>query len=134
MLTSHSQQILEQFVPALYRGLSITNLVSVWIETVHNFLGLLFFSHDSFCSTFVWTWLVIFVKLAEYKELPSWNDHYNETLYLALKPAVWVSGCPKVVAFPYVTPLHLEAMELAGHSSKHIFQPAKKISGLVQWR
>lgn len=33
VLTSHLQQILEWFVPALYRGLSITNLVSVQIET-----------------------------------------------------------------------------------------------------
>ena len=91
MLTSRFQQILEWVVPALYTELSITNLLSDWIETVHNFLGILYFSHDSFCSTFVWTWLVIVVKAAEYKELPSWNDHYNETLYVALKSAVWVS-------------------------------------------
>lgn len=100
MLTSHLQQILEWFVPALYRGLSITNLVSVQTETLHSFLGVLIFSHHSFCSTLGWTWLVIFVKVTKYKGLPSWNDHYNEMLvYLkpgvwvwnALKPGVWVS-------------------------------------------
>lgn len=42
------------------------------------------------------------------------------------------SGCPNAVAFPYARPLHWEAMELAGHSSKHISQQAKKISGFLQ--
>lgn len=45
-------------------------------------------------------------------------------------------GLPNRVALSYATSLHLEAMELAGHSSKHIFQTDKKSlmlsSSLVQ--
>lgn len=32
-----------------------------------------------------------FIKVAKCKELPSWNDHYDKMVYLALKPPVWVS-------------------------------------------
>lgn len=35
------------------------------------------------------------------------------------------SGFSNRVAFSYGTSLHLEAMELAGHTSKHEFQPYK---------
>lgn len=66
----------------------------------------------------------------KHKELPSWNDHYNKTLQLALKHCMefpnQFSGFPNRVALSYATSLHLEAMELAGHSSKQVFQPDKK--------
>lgn len=41
-------------------------------------------------------------------------------------------GFPNRVAFFYATSLPLEAMELAGHSSKQVFQPDKEISGFLQ--